>query len=772
MASGGDGRSVLPVRMGCRPPVLPDRLAISLDVLRMARDIVRSGVGRVILAAMQPKRSRMGVNGVRLGLFLLGLGWSPIEGGDGAAGAGLGKSRYFPHPPVKDLEEGISWPPGQALPIFAAPAATLDAIEVQSLSVDEQITFSALQGQVNRRRPRIYLLDARSDEGRDTWANTPTVALGPRNLYGRENRYDLVARYAKEVGGVVLYDPKASPHCRNLAGTVAGLRRALPATVEVHERMKERGIELEVVADLTRLELSSPIEIYGYLYDHYWEKCGKRLIVSARPDDRGGDHHHTRDIAAACGTAVVWLDGRVPAERALMRKFFGDMLAGDAIALGWYPTERSGITTASEFGIGTLPADHYASASVYSGTDHRIRIPEVPRKPELGDKAYVAIFISDGDNIQYAQRAMRRIWDRSAASRGKVPLNWTIAPGLVDIGPGILNYYYTTATRNDCFVAGPSGMGYMMPFNTLEEPGAPVGPHLRDEGRMDGYARLTETYLQRSGLRVVTIWDDATPPQRASYEKRCRNLYGATVQNFKDVPSVEGSIEGRRIRFDKMVIPYATTYSHIRDSLRMELGRWDGNSPLFLSYQVSIWGEMKPDRIVELVRETSDRFPHKVEFVRADHYFNLHNEAHGLPFNLAMSPRASVEAGGSSGSPDLVMDGTPATLWSSSEEGAKWLRFDFGGTHRIGRYVIRHAGSSGMGRDHNARDFTVRASADGKSWKTIDTFRGNTEDVTDVELEPVDARYVMIAVDDAGGDSTARIAEVEIFGTRDGKNRR
>jgi len=35
----------------------------------------------------------------------------------------------------------------------------------------------------------------------------------------------------------------------------------------------------------------------------------------------------------------------------------------------------------------------------------------------------------------------------------------------------------------------------------------------------------------------------------------------------------------------------------------------------------------------------------------------------------------------------------------------------------------------------------------------------------------VDARYVMITVDDAGGDSTARIADVEIFGSRERKIR-
>jgi hypothetical protein len=406
-----------------------------------------------------------------------------------------------------------------------------------------------------------------------------------------------------------------------------------------------------------------------------------------------------------------------------------------------------------------LPSDHFISSTVYAGSDHRIQIPAVPKKPSLENKVYVAIFISDGDNIQYAQRAMRRIWDRSATSRGKVPLNWTIAPGLVDIGPGILNYYYTTATPTDCFVTGPSGMGYMMPCNTLAEPGAPVGPCLVDQKRMDAYARLTETYLQRSGIRVTTIWDNATAMQRASYATHCRNLYGATVQNFKDVPSVEASVEQQRVRFDKLKIPYVGTYRHIRESLDEELRNWDGKSPKFLSYQVAIWNEMKPDKIVDLARDLGEKFPGKLEFVRADHYFNLHNEANGLPFNLAMSKKTNVTASDASESAIYVTDGTPTTQWTSKNVGAKWLEFDFGAPFRVTRYVIRHAGPQ--------FDFTVQASADGKQWTTIDTVKGNTENVSDVDVTPTTARFVKLLIDETGPESTARIADVEVFGAVD-----
>lgn len=673
---------------------------------------------------------------------------------------------YRPHPPVVVPAEGISWPDGQALPVFAAPASPLDTIEVQSLSPDEQITFSALQGQVNRGRPRILLLNARAGEGRDTWAMTPTTGIGVLNWFGRRDKYELLAKHAGEVGGVVIYDASRSPHYRNLAGTVAGMKRALPVTAEVFGRMKEQGVELKVLADLSGLEFTTPVAIYTHLLEEYWKDCEKRLIVSARPTERGGDLHHTRDVAAAVGAAVVWLDCRIPEERDVMRRFFGDMEAGAAVALGWYTSERSGITTASEFGIGTLPADHYLSASVFSGSDHRINIPAVPRMPELEDKVYVAVFISDGDNIQYTQHAMRQVWDRTKEIRGKMPLSWTIAPGLVDIGPGIMNYYYGSATPADCFVTGPSGMGYMMPCNTLEEPGAPVGEYTTDVERMDGYARLTETYLQRSGLRVVTIWDNANAMQRKSYEANCRSLYGATVQNFKDVPSVEGGVEGGRIRFDKLVIPYAGSYDHLHGSLVREIRRRDGTAPKFISYQANIWGELKPHRLLEVYEDIMREFPGKVEFVRADHYFNLYNEANGLPYNLAMDPATVVRAGDASRSAGPAVDGTPVTLWESAEQEGRWLEFDFGGVCQVGRYVIRHAGANGLDQDLNTRSFTVRASADGREWTTVNAVEGNMANVSDVEFPPVAARYVKIVIDDPGSDSTARIADVEIHGSR------
>ena len=76
-------------------------------------------------------------------------------------------------------------------------------------------------------------------------------------------------------------------------------------------------------------------------------------------------------------------------------------------------------------------------------------------------KHKIAFLMSDGDNIQWMYNAfpIQPSWWGSP-DRGTVPLGWTLSPGLVELGPVILNYIARTATANDDLIAAPSGVGY------------------------------------------------------------------------------------------------------------------------------------------------------------------------------------------------------------------------------------------------------------------------------------------------------------------------
>lgn len=661
---------------------------------------------------------------------------------------------------VTNIDQGISWPAGQALPVFSSVTGKLDTIHVNQLSDAEKIAFSALQGLVNKTNVRILLTED-GDVPSNTWPDTAGIKFS-QNTYTDSTKWNLMKKYVDEIDGVILYTTSKSAHYRNLAGTIAGLKNAIPVNRTTYNNMKAAGIDLPVLVDLTGLNYSSEVDIYNYLYDNYWKDCSKRLIVSAAPTE---DYQHTRDIAAAVGAAVVYLDCTDSSQRTVFEKFMKDMADADStsIVLGWYTTERSGVTTATKYGIGTVPANFYISGTVYGATDHTIQVPAVPTKNAVENKVYIAVYISDGDNIQYMQRYMRKLWDESSSSRGKVPMNWTVSPALVDIGPCLLNYYYKNATNKECFVCGPSGIGYAMPYNTLWENGAAVQDFMGNGKYLQNYTKLSGTYFERAGLRVVTIWDNLTPDQRKAYEANARYLYGVTVQNFKDVPSVSASTVDN-LRFAKHEICYGSGYDHVYGDMDSKIKNWNGNSPLFLSYQISVWSkEIKPAQIVQMYNSLKSKYGDKFEFVRADHFFALYNEANNLDYNLCIDKSTTVTANTTTNTKRL-RDGSTYTLWKSSNKTNQYVKFDLGATHTISRYVIRFAGANGMDPAYNVHAYRVQVSLDGNNWTTVDTYKENVQNVVDVEIPATKARYVRIVIDDAAGDGYARIADVEIYG--------
>lgn len=666
-----------------------------------------------------------------------------------------GVNQYIPVSQSRTIESGTYWPAGQVLPHFATPAQQLDGVDMKQgkLSPEEKTMFLSLQGLVNRKQPRIFLFEHFS-EGKQKWPQLLHLSI---HEYEAAQCPQLVDKYKNELKGVVLYDLSKSAHYLNLASTVAGLEDAIPVTPQLYERLKQQNIQLPVVADFTKLPYTKATEIYEYMYEHYWNRCTHRLLVSL-PPERG----FVRDLAVASGAAIVWLDARKWAENTVLRKFLKAMKPGESIVTGWYAEERSGIGLATEYGLSTIPSDFYENTTVYAGMQQQIQYPEVPKMPVLENKIYLALYMSDGDNVQYCQHAMSELWDKQG--RGIIPINWTISPGLVDFGPGLLNHYYRTATANDFFASGPSGMGYSLIYDAHNylwnaTSGADFTP----------YAKLTQQYLEKSGLRVITIWDEVSKEQMAAYAHDCRYLYGLTQQDWERRPyKVPTYIQDHKLAFIPNLPCYANGIDVIYSFWKDTIAGFDGSQPIFLSAQGESW-KMGPDNIVALKKQLEELSPGNIVICRGDHFFNLYNQANYLPFNLTLLPKMSITSSPAATNARVAADGTPSEghLWISKKEGNHaWIQFDFKEEFLINRYVVRHAGNAGLSEQLNTRSFSIEVSKDGKKWMCVDTQRNNTTSVTDVDIVPVKGRYVRLLIHDAGADGVARIGEVEIYGSR------
>lgn len=647
----------------------------------------------------------------------------------------------------------LCWPEDRLLPCFLPPATTVRSLDMNdaNLSNEERVMFCTLQGLVNRTRPRI-LLYHHVEEPKSTWPNAHNLRT---SVLKASLAYNLVKPYKEEINGLVLYSNERTNHYTNLAVTIAGLDRLLPVTAEIREKLIANGMDFPVKVDLTTLTMSTAKDVYTYLFNNYWDRCNHRLLVNERPAIP-----YVHDIAVACGSACIWLDPRQTNERLLFDKMLRTMPRGQGFVLGWYPEERSGVGEATKYGLTSVPADFFENMSIYSAVSKSFKIRPVPKRPKLENKVYAAVYISDGDNIQYCQHAMAKIFNQSG--RGQIALNWTISPALVDISPSMLNYYYTNAKTNDCFVSGPSGLGYTMPYDALNKKfytssGTTITPN----------TQLTQRYIEKAGLRVITIWDNISLPQREAYADNCPYLYGLTINDWeRQNGRLKDSIQSNWLPIVPQYPCYTGSVDVFTDFFNRDIKNFNGRNPMFVTGQASVW-DAGPDKLVALNEKLNALSPGNVKIVRADHWFSYYNEAKHLPFNITMLQDMTITSSPVKTDVNYAANGSPSDgyMWvSSTTDGTGWVMMDFKEPYQISRYVIRHAEAGGLNPQLNNRDFNVEVSLDGETWTTIGTSSNNIAPVTDARITPVEARYVRVNVTKGGIDGYVRIGDIEIYG--------
>jgi len=111
------------------------------------------------------------------------------------------------------------------------------------------------------------------------------------------------------------------------------------------------------------------LSVYQYLYNTYWPTLTHRLALGINP---GAVKAAVREYATGVGAAAIWLDPDVPSEAALLSQFTASMGAG-AIWMGWWPSEGSGVTFASKYGIATIASDWSSNLTMHSGMPRAIK---------------------------------------------------------------------------------------------------------------------------------------------------------------------------------------------------------------------------------------------------------------------------------------------------------------------------------------------------------------------------------------------------------------
>ncbi|MGB9721754.1 MAG: hypothetical protein ACPL28_09785 [bacterium] len=162
----------------------------------------------------------------------------------------------------------------------------------------------------------------------------------------------------------------------------------------------------------------------------------------------------------------------------------------------YYCKEYEHIKSASKAGklwIGSMNRIH--NLSVFS----KFSLPNIefkqspPREINLEEKIYIAFISMDGDNPVLTLQHYAKDWD--SPLRGQIPFTWGLPPKMLDIAPGVLQYFYQTKTKNDYFIADVSGLAWHLTnhFNFNAFPSMPA---------------VTVDYLKKLDLKIMKIMAD------------------------------------------------------------------------------------------------------------------------------------------------------------------------------------------------------------------------------------------------------------------------
>jgi hypothetical protein len=472
----------------------------------------------------------------------------------------------------------------------------------QNASSAEMYLFASLKGIVNKTKPRIF-----SYEG-DAFAEGPYTWLQSLGLSYTEvtDKWSLIAKYRSELSGLIVYDP-AQIHTINLATVMAKSKKALIASPLLLSRLTAAPYNLPVLADL-RGQYTSKLQVYQTLFNNYWPAIDHRLLIGLNPDVHKAA---LREYATALGAAVVWLDPNVAAESTLLNSFLSSMPPGSNY-MGWWPDEAPGVTRTSQYGITTIASDWCSNLTMHSGMPRTVNLKPVPPKPALQNKLYVAFILSDGDNLQYIEHLMRKLWNNP--DRGAVPMGWTLSPAMLDAMPGALNYYWQTATDNDNLISGPSGYGYTYPNSWP------------NQNLLNLFVAKTDEYNRRAGFRVITIWNTITGGINQNvgetYASVAPSLLGVTAQNTGGGLTIyNNSLPGMALSCN-----YCTSEQAMKDHIAAAAAGWNGASPRFIIIQAQPWTDIKPTNFKNVANSLNSDYI----VVRPDHIFQLIREANGL----------------------------------------------------------------------------------------------------------------------------------------------
>ncbi len=385
------------------------------------------------------------------------------------------------------------------MPISPPPGSRLDVVDLRDAPLNVQRAALSLAGLVNRRQPRLFLLLRDLDADWLSYLTSNELAGTSAATVSLEAAF---RKYADAYRGAVVPPDQSELFCGpNIATMAAAAYDLVIATADI---AKQHG--LPVRQDL-RGRWCSIREAYRWIDTECAPRLRQDVAAVYSPDK-----WLLTDYLVARRVYTLWITGPRDARKAGANTWDEIRLAYDRLAAmplhapvlgfgrhGLYRGlgESEVVEIVSRFAKYQMVTGSTPNLSVYSSLPasplHQKRRTPPPFRP---DRVYVAVIVSDGDNLNYWYERFPKLWSDSA--RGTFPIGWSIGPSGLDVEPPFYRRIYARATENDCFVAAVSGLAYVYP--EIYGDG-----YTRSRKLLDGFVQRTRVQMDRLDLRTIHI---------------------------------------------------------------------------------------------------------------------------------------------------------------------------------------------------------------------------------------------------------------------------
>lgn len=328
--------------------------------------------------------------------------------------------------------------------------------------------------------------------------------------------WELLSAYKGEFDGAVCFDLDCEDVSINMAATISAGYDLLGVPRELLDKVSKLGIK--VVYDLKDVK-GSRAERQHIVFNGVKEKLSTTALIHQVVKE-GNFHLMLRDFSICNRWACIYTDQSD--EDREFRKEVLSYLDKNIPVYGWTDDEISFVNDVSTYGDYVIPMD-WSSNHSYLGQCSCTIKQNIKRTEIAENKHYLALVVSDGDNIQWLERefATTSTFGQRQRSPMDYKISWTFSPSLAKLCPTVAKKIFTTS-KMDYFISGVSGIGYS---NMLAYP----------IEHLDEFTRQTSEGMKNSDLEVVCLLDDVN-----NFEKKEETL--RRLEYYTRFDNIKGGI--------------------------------------------------------------------------------------------------------------------------------------------------------------------------------------------------------------------------------------